>query len=152
MALKKRGLGPDQSHYDQSRLWSILHTTLAQITRITPSEYTLNILHLKYFHCSRFLSNLRLLSKTEFSRKIFTVLSTFLTIKIFEQLCAYPEKQSLPWNFSLYSIHCTFYIQDFWVTCACPEFAVLNIYFLQWRSGRFGLFLSQICECMNWME
>jgi len=29
----------------------------------------------------------------------------FLPFKIFEQLCAYPEKQSLPWKFSLYSIH-----------------------------------------------
>jgi len=32
---RKRGLGPDQSHY-QSRRWSLLHTTLAQITRIAP--------------------------------------------------------------------------------------------------------------------
>ena len=30
----KGGLGPDQSHYDQSRLWSRLQTTLAQIKRI----------------------------------------------------------------------------------------------------------------------
>jgi len=29
-------LGPDQSHYNQSRRWSRLHTTLAQITRIAP--------------------------------------------------------------------------------------------------------------------
>ena len=34
-------LGPDQSHYNQSRRWSRLHTKLAQITRIAPSEYTL---------------------------------------------------------------------------------------------------------------
>jgi len=61
----------------------------------------------------------------------------FLPFKIFEQLCAYPEKQSLPWNFSLYSIYCIFYIQDFWATCACPEFVALNIYFLQWRAVRF---------------
>jgi len=25
---RKRGLGPDQSHYNQLRLWSRLHTTL----------------------------------------------------------------------------------------------------------------------------
>ena len=43
----------------------------------------------------------------------------FLSFWIFEQLCACPEKQSLPWNFSLYSI--CFYIQDFWAICACPE-------------------------------
>ena len=28
--------GSDQSHYNQSRLWSRLQTTLAQITRISP--------------------------------------------------------------------------------------------------------------------
>jgi len=33
---RKRGLGPDQIHYNNSRLWSRLHNTLAQITRITP--------------------------------------------------------------------------------------------------------------------
>jgi len=32
---------PDQSHYDQSRLWSRLHTTLAQINGSPPSEYAL---------------------------------------------------------------------------------------------------------------
>ena len=53
----------------------------------------------------------------------------FLPFKVFEQLCAYPEKQSLAWKFSLYSIYCIFYIQDFWATCACPEFAVLNTFF-----------------------
>ena len=57
--------------------------------------------------------------------------------------CACPEKQSLPWKFSLhwnkdfwgtcacsenivfpeifYCIECSFYIQDFWATCAFPE-------------------------------
>ena len=43
--IKKRGLGPDQFHYNQSRLSARLHTTLVQITRITPSEYTLNTLY-----------------------------------------------------------------------------------------------------------
>ena len=33
---RKRGLGPDQSHYNQSRRWFWLQTTLAQITRIDP--------------------------------------------------------------------------------------------------------------------
>jgi len=35
---KKRGLVLDQNHYNQSRLWSRLHTTLAQITQITPNR------------------------------------------------------------------------------------------------------------------
>jgi len=39
----------------------------------------------------------------------------------------------------------------------CPDLIVLNIYFLQWRAvrfmtGRYCLFQSQICECMNWIE
>ena len=33
---RKLGLGPDQSHYNQSRRWSWLQTTRAQITRIAP--------------------------------------------------------------------------------------------------------------------
>ena len=59
------------------------------------------------FNVQDFFSNLRLPSKTEFFRKIFTVQYWiyFLSFKIFEQLCAYPEKQSLPWKFSLYSIY-----------------------------------------------
>jgi len=97
MALKKRGLGPDQIQYNQSRLQSRLHTTLVQITRITPSEYTLNILYWEYFHCSGFLSNLRLPSKTEFSRKMFTILNIVLAIQDFWATLR------LPWNFSLYS-------------------------------------------------
>jgi len=40
---RKRGRGPDQSHYNQSRLWSRLHTTPTQITRLIPkSIYTQN--------------------------------------------------------------------------------------------------------------
>jgi len=34
--LQKRGLGPDEIHYNHSRLWSGLHNTLAQIARINP--------------------------------------------------------------------------------------------------------------------
>jgi len=33
--IKKTKACPDQSHYKQSLLWSRLHTTLAQIARIT---------------------------------------------------------------------------------------------------------------------
>jgi len=55
---------PDQSHYNQSRLCSRLHTTLAQLHRSSPSEYTLNTLYWKFFHRSGFLSNLRLIWKT----------------------------------------------------------------------------------------
>ena len=100
---RKIRFGPDQSHYNQSRRWSWLQTTIAQNTRIAPSEY---ILHWKFFHSSRFLSNLRL-----------------------------ARKQSCPGIF--HCIEYTFYIQDFWATCACPEnrvcpgnFSLYWIYFL----------------------
>ena len=58
----------------------------------------------------------------------------FSSFALKNRVCACPEKQSLPWKFSLY----TFHIQDFWATCACPEKQsvfelVLNIYFLSFR-------------------
>jgi len=68
-----------------------------------------------YFLHSGFLSNLRLLWKTECVLKFFTVLNILFTFKIFEQL-ALALKNSVPWNFSLYWI--SFYIQEFWATCA----------------------------------
>jgi len=70
---RKRGLGPDQNHYNQSRLWFRLHTTqtLAEITHITPkwiyTEYTV----LKIFYRSGFLSNLCLPWKPEFALNVF---------------------------------------------------------------------------------
>ena len=39
----------------------------------------------------------------------------FLPFRIFEQLCACPEKQSCPRSF--HCIEYTFYIQEFWATC-----------------------------------
>ena len=107
------------SHYNQSRLWSILYTTLAQITRNTPSEHTLklNTLYWKCFHRSGFLSylrlpwnfllywiyffhsgllsNLRLPWQTEFAR------NTFKRIYIFYH-SGFLSNLRLPWNFSLY--------------------------------------------------
>ena len=60
----------------------------------SPSKYTLY----KIFHHSGFMSNMRL--PWNFALYIF-----FLPFRIFEQLCACPEKQSLPWKFSLYWIY-----------------------------------------------
>ena len=131
---RKWGLGPDQSHYNQSQLWFRLHTTLAQITQITPSEYTLNILYWKYFHCSGFLSNLRLPWKTEFFLKFSLYWVYFLPFKIFEQLCAYNETQSLPWNFTVFNILFTFRIFE---QLALALNLLYWIYFLQWRAVRF---------------
>ena len=81
------------------RAWSRLHTTLVQITRITPSEYTLNVLYWKYFNCSGFLSNLRMPSKTEFSRKIYNVLNIFLTIQDFWATLRLPWKTEFALKF-----------------------------------------------------
>ena len=84
----------------------------------------------------------------------------FIILDFFSATCACPEKQSVPWNFSLYWIYvlhsgflsnlrlpwktecalisliaCVFcIIQDFWATCACPEnFTVLK-YFLSFKN------------------
>ena len=104
-------------------------------------------LYWKIYHPSRFLSNLRLPWKTELPWKvslywIYILHSGFLTT------CAYPEYKVSPEifhcieyilyhsgfssNFALdlkdsvcpKNFHCiddTFYIQEFWATCACPE-------------------------------
>jgi len=95
------GLGPDRSNYNQSRLWSRLHTTLAQITQITPKVnlhrnwmyYIENFFTVQdfwatcscpeIFHCIEHTSTFRiseqlaLALKTGFALKIFTVLKHF---------------------------------------------------------------------------
>jgi len=48
--------------------------------------------------------------KTEFAVKFSTVLNIFLTIQDFWVTCACPETQSLPWKFSLYLTNFTFWI------------------------------------------
>ena len=106
---------------------------------------------------------LSLTLKTECALKIFTLFNILFTFRIFEQLALalknrvcpeftamniyflsfrilnnlrLPEKQSLPWNFSLYWIY-IFYYSKFCKTCACPEkqslpwkFSLYLIYFL----------------------
>ena len=76
-------------------------------------------IHCKFFHRSRFLSNLRLPWKNRVALKFFTVLNIFFTIQEFWTTLRLPEKQSCPEIF--HCIEYTFYIQDFWATCACPE-------------------------------
>ena len=84
----------------KTRAWSrskvfITITTLVQITNYTSPNYTdrpqVNI------HC----------------------IEIFSQFTIFEQLVL-ALKTELPWKNSLYWIH-TFYIPEFWATCACPE-------------------------------
>jgi len=96
------------------------------------SEYTL---YCKFFHRSRFESNLHLPWKNRVALKIFTVLNTLFTIQDFSATLR------LPWKTQLLCIHCIeyiFYIQDFWATCACPEDW---IYFLPFR------IFKQLCAC-----
>ena len=50
---------------------------------------------------------------------IFTVLNMFFTLRIFEQPVLSLKNRVCPEI--LHSIEYTFYIQDFWATCACPE-------------------------------
>ena len=115
--LQKTRACPDESHYKQSRLWSWLQTTLAQITRITP-KWVYSILQI--FSPFTIFEQLALALKKQSCPAIFhcieyTVLFTFM---IFNHL-RLPWKQSLPWKFSLHWIY--FYIQEFWATCTCPE-------------------------------
>jgi len=63
------------------------------------------MLYWKYFHCSGNLSNLRFPSKTELSRKIFTLLNIFLTIQDFWATLRLSWKTKFAWNFSLHSIY-----------------------------------------------
>ena len=116
---RKRGLGPDQSHYNQSWLWARLHTTLAQITRITPkwihTEYTV----LKTVSPFRTFEELALALKHRVCPEFTALNIYFLSFRIFEQLCACSENQCCFEIFHCIEIFCI--IQDFLATCACPE-------------------------------
>jgi len=128
---RKRGLGADQSHYNRSRRWSWLHTTLAQITRIAPKWITL---YWKFFHSSRFLSNLRLPWKNQSCLEIFHCIEYTFYIQECWETCFYPEKQRGPW---IQSTEYIFYYSGIWATCACPEkqscpgiFHCIDIFFI----------------------
>ena len=101
-------------------------------TRVALTVYTV----LKYFYHSGFLSNLRLPWKQSLPW-IHSIEYIFFIIQDFWETCACPEKHEVQWQYTLYWN--IFIIQDFWTTCACfenrvcPEFTVLNIYFLSFR-------------------
>jgi len=71
------------------------------------------------FYLPGLLSNLWLALKNRVCPE-FTVFNIYIfNHSEFWTTCACPEKQSLPWKFSL---HWNIFIcQDFWRTCACPE-------------------------------
>jgi len=64
-------LGPDQSHYNQSRLWSRLHTTLTQITRIKPKWIYTEYIVLNIFSPFDIFEQLELALKNRVCPKIF---------------------------------------------------------------------------------
>ena len=105
-----------------------------------------------YFLSFRIFEQLALALKNRVVLKIFTVLKIWillryiflshfrifeqlaLTFRTFEQLALALKKTVCPEFF--YCIKYTFFIiQDFWATCACPEFTVLNVYFFSFRIG-----------------
>ena len=101
---RKRGLGPDQSHYNQSRLGSRLQSTLAQITRITPKWiYTVHCIE-NFFTVHDFWATCACPKKNRVARKFFTVLN-ILFRSGFLTTCACPENRVCPEIF-----HCIEYI------------------------------------------
>ena len=109
-----------QSHYNQSRLWSRLHTTLVQITRITPmwiyTQYTV----LEIFSPFRTFEQLALALKKRVCPEIFHCIEYTLCIQDFWASCAFPKNKIALKIFTALNIY-FFIIQDFWGTCACPE-------------------------------
>jgi len=121
-----------------------------------------------YFYHSGVLSKLRLPWKTELPWNFHCIEYVFFIIQDFWATCACPEKQSLPWKFSLYWIYflhsgvlrnlrllwkaegalssmCSifiFYFQDFWATSTWPE-----KHSLPWNFPQYGTyFYSQNFE------
>ena len=150
--------------YNQSGLWSRLHTTLAHFTRITPKWiYTvLNIFSpfrsfeqlalalknrvcLEYiFYQSGFLSNLCLPWKTEFALKFFTVLNILLTFRILRTLrlpwntgCAL---NSLYWKYIFYQSEVLSNLRLPWKT----ECALNSLYWICFLTSRI---FEQFCFC-----
>jgi len=113
------GLGWDQSHYNQSLLWFRLHTTLAQITRIAPKWLYNEYTVLKIFSPFRIFEQLGLALKIRVCPENFHCIEYTFYIQDFWTTCNCPEKQSVPW---IYCIEYTFFIvHDFSAACACSE-------------------------------
>ena len=83
-----------------------------------------------YFYHSGFLNNLRLPWKNRGALEFFTASKYILSFRIFEQLALALKNRVCPENF--HCIEYTCYIQEFWVTCACPEKQVPWNFSLYW--------------------
>ena len=96
---RKRGFGPDQSHYNQSRLWCRLHTTLAQITWITPKWIYIKYTALKLFTVQDFWATFACPEKQS-CPEIFHCIEYIFNHSGFLRNLRLSWKQRLPWNFS----------------------------------------------------
>jgi len=80
-----------------ARGWSSLRLVFSQTRNVTVIAFTRWIYLIENFFTLPW--------KTEFAVKFSTVLNIFFTIQDFWATCACPEKQSLPWNFSLHWVY-----------------------------------------------
>jgi len=102
-------LKPLQIHHLKRKKWGTWHI-------ISPPPEKVKIFTvLNILFTFRMFNNLRLPWKQSFLWNFSLYLIYFLPFRIFEQLCACPEKQSCPGIFQC--IEYTFYIQEFWATC-----------------------------------
>ena len=122
-------------------------TTLVQITHYTSPNYTdpprwtytvLHWIHRTFFHCSGFLSNLRLPWKIKFVLKIFTVLNIFFTIQDFWATLRLPWKTEFALKiFTVLNIHFTFRIFEQLALAlknrVALQFFTVSNYFLSFR-------------------
>jgi len=72
-----------------------------------------------YFLSFRIFEQLALAPKNRVCPGIFHCIEYTFYIQDFWATCTCPEKQGVPWIH--YGEHVFFIIQDFWATCACPE-------------------------------
>jgi len=70
----------------------------SHVNKWSPAKFLIEFFTvLKYFLSFRNFEQLTLALKTKFALKIFTALNIFFIIhRIFEQVCACPEKRSVP--------------------------------------------------------
>jgi len=105
---RKQAVGPDQSRYNQSPLWSRLHTTLAQITRINPKWTYTEYKELKIFSSFRMFQQFAVALKNRVALEFFTLLNIFFAIQDFWATLRLSWKQSCPEIF-----HCIEYTFTF---------------------------------------
>ena len=134
---RKRGLSPDQNHYNQSPLWSRLHITLAQITPIKPKWIYTEYSVLKIFSPIRIFEHLPLALKNRVCLEIFHCIKYIFTIQDFWATLPLPWKTESLWHVSLYWMYFSHsgFLTNLRLLCktVCPGFTLLNIHFYHLR-------------------